>query len=72
VIEVGQKVKFDPFKGLHDGRGLPLVSVVVTGTVVDVHEDHNWFSVEYVDEAGTKQRISFNFHDIGTAVEVVN
>ena len=72
MIEVGQKVKFDPFKGLNDGRGLPLISTVMTGTVVEVHEDHRWFSVEYVDEEKTKQRISFNFHDIGDAVKLVN
>lgn len=63
MIEVGQKVKFDPYKGIN----VPNlnVSVTLTGTVVAVYEDHRWFSVEYIDEEKKKRRASFKFDDIG-------
>lgn len=66
-VEVGQKVRFDPFReikgfGAEDHRG-----ELVTGTVVMVNAPHKWFSVEY---GSPKQRTSFNFCEIGRAVTV--
>lgn len=68
MVEVGQKVRFDP---LHYacGRGVELVrGNTVTGTVVMVNEPHQWFSVEY---GNPRQRISFKFADIGQVVNIV-
>lgn len=67
MIEVGQKVYFDPFKdftgfGSNDNRGK-----YVTGTVVMVNAPHKWFSVEYGDP---KARASFKFCDIGKTVKI--
>lgn len=67
MVEIGQKVRFDPFEqivgfGAEDNRGK-----TVTGTVVLVNEEHKWFSVEY---GNPKMRTSFKFCDIGKAVTV--
>lgn len=67
MIEVGQKVKFDPFWDI-SAYGITEISRKVIGTVVEVHEDHKWFSVEYNEP---KLRTSFNFADIGLAVKVI-
>ena len=67
MVEVGQKVRFDPFLCIM-GYGADLCrGTIVTGTVVMVNEPHRWFSVEY---GNPKARISFKFSDIGTAVKV--
>lgn len=69
MVEVGQKVQFDPFEPIRgfaseDNRGKP-----VTGTVVYINEPHQWFSVEYM--CGTvKQRTSFKFCEIGKTVTI--
>ena len=66
-IEVGQKVRFDPF--LTDkGYGIEVLRGMVTGTVVEVYKDHKWFSVVYGEP---KQRISFKFCDVGERVKFV-
>lgn len=67
MIEVGQKVRFDPFDesmgmGMDDLRGN-----IVTGTVVYVNEKRSWFSVEFGDP---KARTSFKFCDIGKTVKL--
>ena len=67
MIQVGQKVRFDPFEevkgfGIEENRGKP-----VTGTVVFVHAPHRWFSVEY---GNPKMRTSFRFDEIGKVVNV--
>lgn len=67
MVEVGQKVKFDPFASITCHGIAELQGENVTGTVVMVNNKHNWFSVEYGKQ---KQRISFNFCDIGKAVKV--
>ena len=64
-VEVGQKVRFDPFKettgfASEDHRNNP-----VTGTVVMINEPHQWFSVEY---GNPKMRTSFKFCQIGKDV----
>lgn len=66
-ILVGHKVLFDPFEtGL--GFGIEACRGEVEGTVVEVHYEHKWFSVEYGDH---KQRTSFKFCDIGERVMLV-
>ena len=68
MIEVGQKVRFDPFL-THTGfasdgfRGR-----YATGKVVYVNTRHKWFSVEYGDP---KMRTSFKFCDLGEQVELL-
>ena len=67
MIEVGQKVRFDPFKEItgfasEDNRGRS-----VTGTVVMVSVPHKWFSVDFSIN-GVKQRTSFKFSQIGKDV----
>lgn len=69
MVSVGDKVRFDPFEtitgfGSSDNRGKK-----VTGTVVMVNHEHQWFSVEYKC-GGTKQLTSFKFCEIGKAVKV--
>lgn len=67
MVKVGQKVRFDPY-GHIDGFGCTDIrGNEVTGTIVMVNYKHGWFSVEYGEP---KQRISFNFVDIGEAVTV--
>ena len=66
-ILVGQKVRFDPFEDLM-GFGIDAGRSDVVGTVVEVHFEHKWFSVEY---GYPKQRISFKFCDIGERVNVI-
>ena len=69
MVVIDDKVQFDPFKEItgfasEDNRGK-----MVTGTVVFVHYQNKWFSVEY--ECGSeKQRISFKFSQIGKDVVV--
>ena len=70
VVKIGDKVRFNPFQGITiSGFGSSPKSFV-TGKVVEVHADHNWFSVEYILGDGT-QRTSFLFADIGDRVRVV-
>lgn len=64
MIEINQKVKFNPYHGLHLG-GLPISNEKVVGTVKYINTEHRWFSVEYGDPA---MRISFNISDIGRNV----
>jgi hypothetical protein len=66
MIEVGQKVKFDLFEGINPPGLTPIHSEKI-GTVIEVYEDHRWFSVEYDNGC----RISFKFDDIGTAAIIV-
>ena len=65
MIQVGQKVEFDPFEyltgyGVEDIRG-----ETVTGTVDYVNYEHRWFSVVFENS-----RHSFKFHDIGEVVTI--
>lgn len=68
MVNVGQKVRFDPFKTItgfssEDHRNNP-----VTGTVIYVNKPHKWFSVEY---GNPKMRTSFKFGQIGEDVKVI-
>ena len=67
MVEVGQKVRFDPFRCI-SGYGTEECRHKVTGKVVMVNEAHHWFSVEY---GKTKQRYSFLFADIGEVVKII-
>lgn len=67
-VEIGQTVRFDPFRHItgfasddHRGRS-------VRCKVVYVNEPHKWFSVEY---GKPKARTSFNFCDIGHGVQLL-
>ena len=68
MVEIGQKVKFDPFDFVHGYACEQVRGNKVIGTVVMVNEPHKWFSVEY---GNPKQRISFKFCDIGQTVKLV-
>lgn len=65
-VSIGQKVRFDPFEEVH-GFGVDECRDEVEGTVVEIHKDHKWFSVEY---GFPKMRTSFKFSDIGQVVFV--
>lgn len=67
MIEVGQKVRFDPFREIKGFGSEANRGTYVTGTVVMVNVPHRWFSVEY---GNSRMRDSFKFSDIGTAVTV--
>ena len=66
-IEAGQKVRFDPFLDIKGFASELNRGKKVTGTVVYVNHPHNWFSVEFGEH---KQRISFNYSDIGKTVRL--
>lgn len=66
MIEVGQKVKFDPFAEITGFSSDLNRGKKVTGTVVYVNAPHQWFSVGYAN-----QRISFKFSQIGEDVHLM-
>lgn len=66
-VTIGSKVRFDPFE-LALCYGVEDLRHEVTGTVVEIHKEHKWFSVEY---GNPKQRTSFKFCDIGKSVILV-
>lgn len=63
MVQVGQKVRFDPFEAI---RSQKEPSEYITGTVVFVNERNKWFSVQY----GENQRASFKFYEIGQKVHI--
>jgi hypothetical protein len=64
MIQVGQKVRFDPFIYIA-GDGIEGFRKEVIGTVVSVYHNHKWFSVQYGN-----LRTSFKFCDIGEKVHI--
>lgn len=66
-IQVGQKVRFDPFETAC-GYGVEAIRGMVTGTVIEVYENHKWFAVGFGEPM---QRISFKFCDVGERVKLV-
>ena len=76
MIEVGQKVKFDPtreHKGFVPKKGAKDEKPKkVTGVVVYVNEQNKWVSAEYNTASGEKLRTAFKFWDIGKTVTVCN
>lgn len=67
MVIIGQKVRFDPLRDVSGFGAADVRGKFVTGTVVYVNYGHRWFSVEYGEH---KQRISFNFPDIGNVVTI--
>lgn len=65
MIEVGQKVTFDPFTEMTGFSSEMNRGKLVTGTVVMVNDPHKWFSVKHGN-----QRTSFKFSQIGTDVNL--
>ena len=61
MIQVGQKVRFDPMAAIRSMAESPVYTV---GTVAMVNAKHKWFSVKY----DGNQRISFKFSEIGQNV----
>ena len=68
MIQLGQKVRFDPFEELSSFGSEDHKGNYVTGTVVYVNEPHGWFSVEF---GKPKARTSFKFCDIGKEVKIL-
>lgn len=68
-VEIGDKVRFNPFRGIHISGFCSDKNTVVTGTVIEIHNEHRWFAVEYMLD-DVKQRTSFNFSDIGVNVSL--
>lgn len=68
-IKVGQKVKFDPFRGIHT-YGYIRSSKDVEGTVVEIFRDHRWFSVQYGEPPNTF-KTSFKFDELNNTVYFV-
>lgn len=66
VPDIGQKVRFDPFRDFI-GYGVQEIRREVTGTVFTVNAAHGWFGVAY--EPGL--RIGFRADDLGRTVKVV-
>ena len=64
MIEVGQKVRFEPFKEMTGFASDLNRGSVATGAVVMVNEQNKWFSVAYGN-----QRTSFKFSQVGTDVK---
>lgn len=67
TIAPGRKVRFDPFETA-SGYGVEAIRGLVTGTIVKVYPEHQWFSVAYGNPV---QRISFKFCDVGERVKFV-
>lgn len=62
MIKIGQKVKFDPWRGVHTTLGAH-DGEEVEGTVIYVNSGHHWCEVEYKLGNG-EFKTSFNFCDI--------
>lgn len=69
MIEVGQKVRFDPFDDTKGFGSRSNKGNTVTGTVVYVNRENAWFLAEYLC-AKEKVRTSFKFCDIGERVKI--
>ena len=69
MVEVGQKVRFDPFKEVTGFASIDNRGKIVTGTVVFVNHSNRWFLVEY-ESGGNKLRTSFMFSQLGEDVTI--
>lgn len=67
MIDVGQKVTFDPFADITGFSSELNRGKQTTGTVVLVNKQNKWFSAEY---GKFKHRTSFKFSQIGTDVNL--
>ena len=68
MIQIGQKVQFDPLAFVTGFCSMDNKGNLVTGTVVFVNKWGKWFSVEYGEP---KMRTSFKFCDIGKDVKII-
>ena len=68
-VKIGDKVRFNPFKGINTTGFSAAKTVRVIGTVIEIYPEHGWFAVRY-KLGGVKQRTSFNFSDIGVNVRI--
>ena len=64
MIQVGQRVRFDPFAAVRNS--CERITATTVGTVVWINAPHKWFLVQY----GNNQRISFKFSEIGQNVHL--
>jgi hypothetical protein len=62
VIKVGQRVRFDPWHGIHILNGM-VTGEEVIGTIISVYPQHRYFTVEY-ERDNIKYKTSFNFNDV--------
>lgn len=71
IIEIGQRVVFDPLEGVDITNGLMKNRgrTEYTGTVVYINEPHRWFEVEYYIN-GIKSKIGFKFNDLGKSCRI--
>lgn len=64
MVEIGDKIRFTPsaFSEINTDKSWEIFGVVtqVTGTVVQIHEEHRWYRVRY-ELAGTIQHETFKF-----------
>ncbi len=65
MIEIGQKVRYDPFKDM-TYMGVGEIRQIVTGTVTYINYKRGWFMVEHESMKNT-----FRFTDIGKSVWIV-
>ena len=65
MVQLGQKVRYDPFKDM-TYMGVGDIRKVVTGVVTYINHKRGWFMVEW---EGLKT--TFRFSDIGTNVKLV-
>lgn len=66
MIKVGQKVRFNPHKGINGVSDVEQFNNT-EGTVMYINNRNRWFSVEYGE---AKLRMAFNFNDLGKSVKV--
>lgn len=65
-IKTGQKVRFDPFRGIK-GYGVDELRHNVTGKVFYVNRKHGWFGVAY----GPGLRTGYRFTDVSGKVRLI-
>ena len=68
-VSIGDKVRFNPFRGIRISGFCLNADCVVTGTVIKIHNEHRWFEVEY-ELGDVKQRTSFNFADLNETFSI--
>lgn len=68
MIKVGQKVKFDSMAHILEATIRDMHHETI-GTVIEVHKDHRWFLVEYL-QGNELIKMCFRFDDIGDTVEL--
>lgn len=70
MIEIGQKVRFDPFAESCGGGVDSRSGSFVVATVTYVNEPHRWFMCEYRSSIGERIKASFQFWQVGKQVKL--